>query len=429
MTSRLHLNTPLLPVLALLLFVLEIVSPSKIWMTLLIGLGGAWLIAYLWVRALARNLRLVREIRYGWAQVGDRLEERFTVTSDTVVPATWLEVDDHSSLPGYQPSRATAVGGFSTSQWHTAGVCTRRGLYTLGGTTLRTGDPLGVYTLSIDDPTSTTILVMPPVVSLPPIALTPGGLSGEGRPRARAPEQTVGAASVREYQPGDSMHMIHWPSTARNDKLFVRLFDGTPAGDLWVLLDLDRSVQIGEGWDSTEEHAVILAASLIDRTLRGRQGAGLAVNGKQLAWIPPRGNANQRWEIFRALALAQPGDLGLGQLLERAGKSFGRQASLVIITASTQSGWLEALVPLMWRGISPTVLLLDTRTFGGSRNPAPTEELLRQMGVSSHIITRDLLDRQESHPGHLGQWKWRAGATGRAIATQAPLNTNWRKLS
>ena len=429
MTSRLHLNTPLLPVLALLLLVLEIVDQSKIWMTLLIGLGGAWLVAYLWVRALAHNLSLVREIRYGWAQVGDRLEERFTVSNNSAVPATWLEVDDHSSLPGYQPSRATAVGGMSVSQWHTDGVCTRRGLYTLGGTTLRTGDPLGVYTLSIDDPTSTTILVMPPVVSLPPIALTPGGLSGEGRPRARAPEQTVGAASVREYQPGDSMHMIHWPSTARNDRLFVRLFDGTPAGDLWVLLDLDSSVQIGEGWDSTEEHAVILAASLIDRTLRGRQGAGLAINGKQLAWIPPRTNANQRWELFRALALAQPGDLRLGQLLERVGKSFGRQASLVIITASPQPGWLEALIPLTWRGISPTVLLLDLRSFGGSQDPSATEELLRQMGVSCHIITRDLLDRQESHPGHLGEWKWRSGATGRAIAIQAPINTDWRKLS
>ena len=429
MTRRLQLNTPLLPILTALLLFLEIVTPSKIWVTLLIGLGGAWLIGYFWVRALAHSLSLTREIRYGWAQVGDRLEERFTVVNDSPVPAIWLEVEDHSSLPDYYPSRATGVGGYSTSQWHTDGVCTRRGLYTLGGTTLRTGDPLGVYTLSIDDPTSTNILVLPPVVSLPPISVTPGGFSGEGRPRARAPEQTVGAASVREYQPGDSMRMIHWPSTVRYDKFFVRLFDGTPAGDSWVLLDLDRAVQIGKGWDATEEHGVILAASLVDRALRDRTGAGLAINGKQLAWLPPRRNASQRLELFNALALAQPGELSLAQMLQRTGKGFGRYASLVIITASVQADWLEALIPLTWRGITPTVLLLQPRSFGGSQDTAALEDLLRHAGITCHVITRDLLDERETRPGQLGQWKWRSGATGRAIAVQAPVNADWRKLS
>ncbi len=429
MTTRVQLNTPLLPVLALLLLGVEIVSPSKIWVTLLVGLGGAWAIGYLWARILGNNLRLTREIRYGWAQVGDRLEERFTVVNDSPIPAIWLEVDDHSSLPDYRPSRATGVSSYSVSQWYTDGVCTRRGLYTLGGTTLRSGDPLGIYTLSVDDPTSTTILVLPPVVSLPPIALTPGGFSGEGRPRARAPEQTVGASAVREYQPGDSLHMVHWPSTARHDKFFVRLFDGTPAGDSWVLLDLDRAVQIGHGWDSTEEHGVILAASLADRALRDRQGAGLAVNGKELTWLPPKRNASQRLEIFSALALAQPGELSLAELLRRTGQSFGRQASLVIITPSPQPDWLEALIPLTWRGITPTILLLEPRSFGGSHDTKGTEELLRRTGITCHVIPRELLDERESRPGQLGHWKWRSGATGRAIAVQTPLNSDWRKLT
>jgi len=429
MSSRLRLNTLLLPVLILALIIMQIIDPSRIWKTLLVGLGCAWLSGYLWVRALARNLSLTREIRYGWAQVGDRLEERFTITNTSVVPAIWLEVQDHSTMPGYHPSRVTGIGGYTVSQWQTDGVCSRRGLYTLGGTTLRSGDPLGIYTVSIDDPTSISLLVMPPVVPLPSIAITPGGYSGEGRPRPRAPEQTVGAASVREYQPGDSMRMIHWPSTARLGKFYVRLFDGTPASDSWILLDLDRSVQFGEGWDATEEHGVILAASLVDRALRARQNVGLAINGKELAWIPPQTTTNQRWEIFRALALAQPGEMELAQLLQRTGKSFTRQTSLVIITASTQPGWLEALVPLTWRGIVPTVLLLDPQSFGGTQNTTATEDTLRRMGAACHIITRDFLNRPEARPGHRGQWEWRSGATGRAIAVQAPINADWRKVA
>ena len=304
-------------------------------------------------------------------------------------------------------------------------MCTRRGLYTLGGTTLRTSDPLGIYTISLDDPGSTTILILPPVVPLPPIAVSPGGYSGEGRPRARAPEQTVGAAGVREYQPGDSLHLIHWPSSAKHDKPFVRLFDGTPASDMWILLDLDRSVQIGEDWNSTEEHGVILAASLADRSLRTRQGVGLVINGKDLTWIVPQGNANQRWSIFHALALAQRGELELGFLLERMGTSFGRQTSLVIITASLRPNWLEALIPLTRRGIAPTVLLLDSQSFGGTQDSAATEAIFQRAGITCHIITQDVLNRPEARPGQQGRWEWRAGR----VAAHKPGNTDWRRLS
>lgn len=428
-TTRLRLNVPLLPVLIAVLIFLQLAYPSKVWKMLLVGLGGAWIIGYLWAHALARGLRMLREMRYDWAQVGDRLEERFTVVNTSLLPATWVEVDDHSDMPGYQPSRATSIGGESTSQWITEGVCTRRGLYTLGGTTLLTGDPLGIYTVQVDDPHSTTLLVLPPVVSLPPIALTPGGYGDSGRPRPRAPEQTVGASSVREYQPGDGLRLIHWPSSAKHEKLFVRLFDGTPASDAWVLLDLDARVQLGKDWSSTEEHGVILAASLVDRSLRARQGVGLVVNGAELTWIPPQQNANQRWQIFRALALAKPGTLSLGRLLERMGASLGRQASLVIITAASDPAWLEALVPLIWRGIAPTVLLLDPRTFGGTQDSSALEELLQRLGIACHVIPSDLLNQQEATPGQQGRWEWRHTPTGRAIAVHTPSQAEWRRLS
>ena len=57
-----------------LLLILQLILPNQVWMALLVGMGGVWLIAYLWVRSLSRNLHLEREMRYGWAQVGDRLE-------------------------------------------------------------------------------------------------------------------------------------------------------------------------------------------------------------------------------------------------------------------------------------------------------------------------------------------------------------------
>ena len=78
---------------------------------------------------------------------------------------------------------------------------------------------------------------------------------------------------MRDYQPGDPLRMIHWPTSARMGKLFVRTFDGAPAGDWWILLDLEESTLAGSGFNSTEEHAVILAALLADRLGGLRRGA------------------------------------------------------------------------------------------------------------------------------------------------------------
>ena len=317
MNNRIRLNARLLPFIVILLLVMQLIDPSRVWTALLVGLGGAWLLAFFWARALAGGLRITREMRYGWAQVGDKLEERFTLVNSSTLPATWVEVSDQSTLPGYSASIATGVDGSSSNQWWTDGTCKRRGLYWLGNTIVYAGDPLGIFTVTIEDPARTNLMVMPPVVPLPQIEITPGGFLGEGRPRPNAPEYTVGAAGVREYMPGDSLRTVHWKTTARLQKPYVRLFDGAPAGDWWILLDLQEDVHIGANEDSTEEHAIILAASLADKGLRARQAVGLVASGENLVWLPPQPGESQRWEILRELAMVSPGHVPLSELLER----------------------------------------------------------------------------------------------------------------
>ncbi|HEY3311995.1 MAG TPA: DUF58 domain-containing protein [Anaerolineales bacterium] len=430
MTARLRINSWILPALVLAALILQIIDPSRAWKTLLVVLGGALLFGWLWARGLAKGLHFTREMRYGWAQVGDELEERFTLQNDSVFPATWVEIDDASNMPDYHASLATAVGSNGHTEFLTHGQCSRRGLYTLGGTIMQSGDPLGIFTVRIEDPASQSLLVLPPVVPLPSIDVTPGGFFGSGRPRSHSPEQSVAAAGVREYVPGDPLRLIHWPTTARHAKPYVRLLDGTPSADWWVLLDLDAASQVGTGWDSTEEHSVVLAASLADRALKSHKAVGLAVNGQQLSWRPPRANQEQRWVILQDLALARQSAMDLKRFLQRSGRSFGRQCSLVIITANTTPGWIEALSELQWRGtVIPTIMLVDPASFGGEGRAGEMTAELQHMGISCHIITRELLDRPEAHPGHAGQWEWRTSATGKAIPIRKPVETGWKKLA
>jgi uncharacterized protein (DUF58 family) len=429
MSSRYRLNGYLLPVLVVALLCMQLIDPSRVWTVLLVGLGGLWLVTFLWARALSRHIRLVREMRYGWVQVGDALEERFTVKNGGIFPATWLEIEDRSTLPGYDASLATGVGGMDDNHWLRKGTCSRRGLYWLGDTLVHTGDPFGIYTVTIRDPARASLMVMPPIVPLPPLDILPGGYGGEGRPLPHAPEDTIDASSVREYVQGDSARLIHWKTTARLEKPFVRLFDGAPASDWWILLDLHEKVQVGQGQDSTEELGVILAASLANHGLRENLGVGLVVNGGQLGWLPPRSGAGQGWEMLRVLALASRGDTPLIEVLEHTRPVLGKNSSMLVITPSVETNWLESLPRLRWRGITPTVLSLNPRSFGAGRDNRGLLAALEKMGVPHYDIPREILDRPEAAPGTRGQWEWRISPTGRAIPVRSPEDSDWRRLS
>jgi uncharacterized protein (DUF58 family) len=404
-TVRLEFRARYLPLLVGLLILLQLLVPYKGWMILLVGVGGAWLVSYLWARSLARGLNLTREMRYGWAQVGDQLQERLTLTNHGRFPAPWVAVIDRSTLPGYQVSRVLGVGERAQMHWFEEGLCNRRGLYVLGPTRLRAGDPFGFYRVDVEYPNSFAMMVMPPIVHLPAIDVAPGGRAGEGRRQDRALEQAVSASSVREYRPGDSLHWIHWPTFARRDEPFVRTFDSTPSSDWWIILDVDQRVQAGAGQEATEEHGVILAASLADRGLQTGRAVGLVAHGQELVWLPPRLGADQRWEILRALALIEPGQYSLAELLAHTGPALGQRGSLVIISPDVDGRWLESVVPLMRRGLVPTVLLLEPASFGGQGSAGRVLASLEAMEVTHYRITSDLLDRPEARPGQVGQWR------------------------
>ncbi len=425
---HLKFKSRLIPVLVAALLVMQLLFPYRGWMIMLVGLGGLWLISYVWAKSLYYNLSLSREVRFGWAHVGDRLEERVTLSNAGDIPALWVHVQDHTSMPDYSTTRVTGVDGKSRNRWYTAGICTQRGIFTLGPTSLHTGDPFGLYAVSIHLPQSTTLSVMPPIVPLPHIEVATGGRAGEGRARPNSFERTVSSTQVRPYLPGDSLSWIHWPTTARQQKFFVRQFDSTPSGDWWIVLDLDARVQAGHGFTSTEEHAVILCASLADEGLRAGKTVGLAAHGAELLWLPPQEGDPQRQKIMQALALVHPGSCSLLELLRMMQPSARQIGSLILITANATGDWIEALLPLVQRGARPTILALDPATFGAPVSDNATRRVLAQLGLTHYVIPASLLDRPEARPGQQGHWDWQVSPFGRAMPASRLKDLSWKLL-
>ncbi|HEX6034498.1 MAG TPA: DUF58 domain-containing protein, partial [Anaerolineales bacterium] len=287
------------------------------------------------------------------------------------------------------------------------------------------------------DPTSSTLAVMPPVLFLPKFEIVASGWSGEGKPRRHALQETINTSHTREMLPNDPMRWIHWKITARHasshngaeasNKFYVRQFEGTPAADWWIVLDLDQNAQLGSGWDSTEEHAIILASSLAAQGLNEDHPVGISINGDDPEWIPPRRNEYQLRSILKALAVATPSEMSLKDYLQRLGGSLSSHCSLIIITANADAGWTQALLPLMWRGVMPTVFLFDPVTFGGTETTRAVYDIIQSMNLPCHVIPRELLDKPQARPGHEGEWEWRISATGKAFAVRA-AQEDWRGL-
>ncbi len=428
---KIRLQNRFLALVVGVLLLLTVFHPYKGWLTLLIAFGGALGSAYLWVRSLAGGLGLKRAHRFGWAQVGDRLEEQFTLSNDGLLPAIWVDIDYFSDLPGYAPGRATGLGARDERRWVTAGTCNRRGQFALGPLILRTGDPLGIFQVEIVYPSVKRVLVTPPVIPLEKIGIVPGGRTATGRPRRHALERREDFSRVRVFSHGDSFRDIHWRTTARKDELYVRVMENNPASDWWVILDLQRQVQVGKGEHNTEEHGVILANSLCELGLHAGKSVGLVTQGPDFTLLKPEMGESQRHSIRHTLALAGRGDIPLETLLAELHNRLRHPASLVLITPNPNPAWADCLASLSGRRIQPTVLLLEPLSYETENQAgcslAGVLAILRKRGIPHKVFNSDFFAQPAARPGKQGQWVWRSAAANKAIPVSKPAHLTWHR--
>ena len=416
---KLRLRLPLLWLAFLLIGALLL--PDRVWMTLLVGFGGLFVVAYFWAWQMSRGLSASRRLRFGWVAVGDRLSEEFTIINRSELPALWVEIVDESNVPGYKAAVVRSVGVHQFDRWRESAVCLRRGQFSLGPWSIQTSDPFGIFTMTRHYPHSQEIIIHPPIHGRLPIPLPLGESSGRVRARQRSWQATVNAAAVREYRPNDPLNRIHWPSSARQGRLLVRQFDLDAAGDIWILLDLQGAVQLGEDAFGTEEHAIILGASLAARAIRHNRAVGMAAYGRQPQILAPGRGQGQQWKILRALALAHAdGETELAASMRDLSQIAQKGAAVIIITADASEQWLPELVRLAQSGVQSHVTLLDRPSFGGQGRSITLRDTIKQLGFTATIIHQGEVGQPLAEQERRGFWEFKVTGMGKAIATQRP---------
>lgn len=383
---------------------------------------GLLILAFGWAWLNLHGLKITREILTLRAHVGEFARERITLENQWWCPKLWVEVRDHSTIPRHQRGFVATLQARQHTRWIARTPCVVRGKFQLGPTTLISGDPFAIVRLERHIPTTNEIVVYPQLIELPQFALPDAELPGGQHIRSRAYQVTPNVATVRDYAPGDGFNRIHWRTTARTGQLMVKEFELDPSADVYIVLDLQERAAVRDTrstaqaampanrrffWEpgardqrrhmtppelaSTEEYAVMAAASIAKRLLDQRRAVGMIAWGQEREVLLAEREPRQMFKLLEALAVlrahaAQP----LSEILIAESQRFSRNTTLVVITSAIDERWPLTLRQLLYRGIRAVVVFIDPRSFGGWQD---ADALLEQL-VALRVHTYRLRQHQ-----------------------------------
>jgi uncharacterized protein (DUF58 family) len=373
-------------------------------------LTGLLVVSFVWSRLSLRGLEVTRETHSNRAQVGQTLEERVRIRNGSRFPKLWVELVDHSDMPGHQISRVVNLGPNNANRWKVDTWCSRRGRFQIGPLSLRSGDPFGLFPIEEIVPDVRELIVYPAVLDLSGFRLPVGELPGGSATQRRTQFLTPNASGVRQYMPGDSFNRISWKTTARTGQLMVKEFELDPTSDTWIVLDMDmrhharasipQTMQARsminrpdgalpvEFWlDSTEEYAVTVASSLANHFLEQTRNVGVVFNNHHHDVIPADRGPRQMTKILEQLAvLRADGEQPLAERLLTESSRFDRNSTVVIITPSIDEQWVRSVIQLVSRNVRCVAVTIEPSTFDGSDSSLMVVSDLAAVGVPTYLI-------------------------------------------
>lgn len=232
------------------------------------GLLVVPLIALAYMRWSRHRLRATRRLSGRRVFAGSPVRVHLEIRNETRSPASTLMLEDR--LPRKLGRAARAVlGGLRSRSRQTVSYtvhCGRRGRYAIGPLVAAVTDPFGLARRRMEFPDVHELIVYPEVEDLRSLgpARSSGG-TGETTARRlyRTGEEFYG---MRQYEIGDDLRRIHWPSTARVGDLMIRQDEAGRRATATVFLDTRRS-GYRQG-DRSLERAVSAAGSIGTQFLR-----------------------------------------------------------------------------------------------------------------------------------------------------------------
>ncbi|HEY93530.1 MAG TPA: DUF58 domain-containing protein [Dehalococcoidia bacterium] len=355
---------------------------------LVLGFGYLWLIVN--IRGIEVKVRDFPE----HSRVGDWFEEEVIVSNNSIIPKSGLIVSGKSDLPGYMNSVLLDLSPEDSHSWKSRIDCLRRGLYSVGTVNISTSDPLGLITINRISGESRKLLVFPETLVLPffePETYV-GTDYGMGQLLRSETSSTIG--QVREYTSGDTLNHVHWPSTAHTGALMVKVFENDQmryqSQNVWIILNMRREDHALTQEESTDDYAVTIASSLLNKYLDARKETGLLMAGDRRYVFTPGFDNEFRDRADEALArIRADGKESVSHLISEEMDRFDRDSVVIIITPFIEEDLITHVHTLRNRGCLVVAIILDLASFGGRSSNLKIARNLSAGGAQVYIVRKD----------------------------------------
>jgi uncharacterized protein (DUF58 family) len=247
-------------------------------------------------------------------------------------------------------------------------------VYRVGPTKARVSDPLGLAETSAWTGPADRIVVYPAVEELNGFPIVRGQ---DPAMQASRPEHARRGGedfyTLREYQQGDDLRRVHWPSSARTDELMIRQLETPWQSRALVLLDV--RINSYESQDAFEK-AVSGAATIVTHLVGSGFDADLWAGDAEAIDAARYSSAMER------LALVQPDPAIDIEAVAGRIRQKGGGGALVIVTGVADRPLLG--VQQLLAGDYPTTVLMTA-----SASTPQTLVGFHRMGVTTVSVAPD----------------------------------------
>jgi uncharacterized protein (DUF58 family) len=359
-----------------------------------LGLVLAVAAAAVWVRLLNRPMRVNRTLGKREHIAGDDIPVRLEIDVGGRMPSGALTVIETIAKFGEVETVILSRHGRLRGSYILDAV--PRGRYPIESAKAVLEDPFGLEQVEIPLPTGESVLVYPRLVDLDALFSDSGARALEGRRLLLRRPTGFDLHSVRDYEQGESLRRVHWPTTARRGHLMVKELEDAPRDETAVLLDGDAGAIVGIAPDNTFELQVQAAGSILKaHAARGRRAA-LIVNCASRAFQRVHSFDGDWSRALEMLAAVEPdGPTPVASLLADEAGPASRALELTVVTASLTPKLAERLAQRVFQRHAATLVYVDPASFvpgGGAteRDPGIAAQILRleRAGVPVAVLRR-----------------------------------------
>jgi len=350
-----------------------------------VGILMAALIARIWAGAAAGPVTLAFSIEPQLATEGDRVGLAVEMHRASRAPVGSITLRGTLGRHGDLECRLSGSGRVARGAVDLGRL--PRGRYQLRDAEVVLGDHLGLADVSMPVAARAAVVVRPRLVDLTALFSDVGRFGNDGRRLLLRRPVGFDFHSVREYEQGESLRRVHWPTTARRGHLMVKELQDSPRDTVAVLLDCDPAGAAGETPGSSFDVAVRAAGSLVRAlVVRGRR-ASLVTTGRDPQAVLVRALDGDFVAALDVLAAAEPdAPHALAHALRRAQSEALQAGELFVVTASLTPPAVEQLVrAATHRPVS--VVWIDAPSFGGRPTKADPGTLrLVASGIPTAVV-------------------------------------------